>query len=129
LPERLSRRPLGSRGPCDATALQERLEVRAAHAHAPADVQRRERALVDPVPDRLLVELQHGRDFRNRQELIAAPAHPIFTLRGCAMFTTEASPGRGGSAGTGAALGSCRSDRPYGNVAIRVTMGTLGLCR
>jgi hypothetical protein len=49
---------------CDA--FKERLEVRAAHAHAPADVQRRERSLVDPVPHGLLVELEDAGDVGNR---------------------------------------------------------------
>ena len=42
LPERLGRRPLWSHRRGGAAALQERVEVRASHAYAPTDAQRRQ---------------------------------------------------------------------------------------
>jgi hypothetical protein len=54
LPEGLGRRPLRLCGSDRAAAVEEGLELRAAHPHAPTDVQRGQRPLT---PDRLLVQL------------------------------------------------------------------------
>lgn len=59
----------------DPAALEQLLEVRAEDPHSPADVQRLQRALVNPVADRLLVQLQDPRHVRDGEELIIEQAH------------------------------------------------------
>src|SRR5215831_2986171 len=54
------------------TLVDERLEIFAANPDAPADSQRRQRALVDPVPHGLLVQLQHRSDLGDSEELVHA---------------------------------------------------------
>src|SRR5437588_10691854 len=70
-PEILGARTFGLRrvaGRLRGALCEQALEVRPADANPPADAQCRERALIDPVADGLLVELEQLGHLRDRQE-------------------------------------------------------------